>query len=304
VDSHPGELRFEGRVAIVTGAGRGVGRAYAQLLAERGAGVVVNDVGGDMSGDGKDADLAQTVADEIANAGGTAIADSGDVATVDGASALVESALSRFGRIDIVINNAGILIRRDISQETLPNVARHLAVHVLGSFNVCRAAWPHLAAQGYGRIVNTTSTAIFGVADLIAYGAAKGGVLGLSRALAIAGRGCGISVNVVSPMAQTRMAGPGVTDDRPPELVASVVAFLAHEECTTSGEIYLAGGGRAARIFIGETQGYAKAGLTPEDVRANWAKINAEDAFHAPADAAAHNDAFLDFLKTVPTATP
>lgn len=286
-------------MALVTGAGRGVGRAYAQLLATRGASVVVNDLGGQMNGAGRDSDVAQTVVGEIAAAGGTAVADTGDVSTAGGANELVEAALSRFGRIDIVINNAGILVRHEISQEELPNVAQHLAVHVLGSFNVCRAAWPHLAAQGYGRIVNTTSSAIFGLADLIAYGTAKGGVLGLSRALAIAGRGRGISVNVVSPMARTRMAGPGVTDERPPELVASVVAFLAHESCTTSGEIYLAGGGRAARIFIGETVGYVKAGLTPEDVRANWAAINAEDRFQIPADGAAHGEAFLNSLKTV-----
>jgi NAD(P)-dependent dehydrogenase (short-subunit alcohol dehydrogenase family) len=286
-------------VALVTGAGRGVGRAYAQLLAARGAGVVVNDLGGEMDGAGRDPDVAQAVVDQIAAAGGTAVGDSGDVSTAEGADELVDTALSRFGRIDIVINNAGILVHRDISQEGLPNVAQHLAVHVLGSFNVCRAAWPHLAAQGYGRIVNTTSSALFGLADLIAYGAAKGGVLGLSRALAVAGRVSGISVNVVSPMARTRMAGPGVTDERPPELVASVVAFLAHESCTTSGEIYLAGGGRAARIFIGETPGYVKAGLTPEDVRANWAAINAEDGFQVHADGAAHGEAFVNSLTAV-----
>jgi NAD(P)-dependent dehydrogenase (short-subunit alcohol dehydrogenase family) len=287
-------------VAIITGAGRGIGKAYASLLASRGASVVVNDLGSGLDGSGRDAGVAQAAADEIMAAGGTAIADGSDISSDAGVKQLVEAAITRFGRLDIVVNNAGILVWRDLEQEDLSNMESHLAVHLLGTFNVCRAAWRHLAAAQHGRIINTTSTAILGISDLISYGAAKGGVLGLSRALAVAGRPIGIGVNLVSPRARTRMErarpGPGVMEHRPPELVAGLVAFLAHESCPATGELYIAGGGKVARLFLGETEGYVKLGLSPEDIRENWAAINAVDRFQIHADGLAHSRAFLSSL--------
>ena len=181
------DLRFDGRVAVVTGAGRGLGRAYAQLLAERGASVVVNDLGGEIDGTGADAGPATTVVAEIEAAGGKATADASDVSTEEGAAALVRRAVEHFGRIDALVANAGIMrwgAFPDIDREDLE---RHLLVHLGGSFFTARAAWPHLVDQGYGRIVLTTSSGLFGLADNTAYATAKGGVVGLTRSLATAG---------------------------------------------------------------------------------------------------------------------
>ena len=277
------ELRYDGKTAIITGAGRGIGRAHAVLLAARGANVVVNDLGGAMDGTGSDPELASAVVAEIVAAGGTAIADSGDVSTPEGAGALVKRALHAYGGLDIVVNNAGIIRWTTIPDVVPSEFDRHLAVHVAGTFNVSQAAWPHLADQRYGRIVNTVSTGMYGMSDLISYGTAKGGVLGLSRALADAGRDQGVLVNMIAPNASTRMASmprvgtaldDGVRRELPAELVASVAAYLAHETCSVTGEIYLAGGGGVARMFIGQSKGIVRPGLTPEDVVENWARIN------------------------------
>src|SRR5262249_32999444 len=173
------ELAFEGRVAVVTGAGRGIGRAHALLLAERGVSVVVNDLGGSIEGVGADTEPASHVASEIAGAGGTAIADTSDVATTTGAQALVDGVVERFGRLDILVNNAGIIRWAGFPDADPDNLERHLAVHVKGSFNTARAAWPHMVEQGYGRIVMTTSTGMFGLPNNLSYATAKAGVVGL-----------------------------------------------------------------------------------------------------------------------------
>ncbi len=244
---------FEGRVAAVTGAGRGIGRAYARLLAERGAAVVVNDLGGSMQGDGADAGPAASVADEIVAAGGAAVADTSDVAATAGAQTLVDAAIERFGRLDILVNNAGIMRWAGFPEADADNLQRHFAVHVAGSFNTARAAWPHMVEQGYGRIVMTTSTGMFGLPNNISYAAAKAGVIGLTRSLTVAGAAHGIKVNLIAPAALTRMAGPRedaasgrAATQMAPELVAPMVAFLAHEDCPVSGEMYAAGAGRFA----------------------------------------------------------
>jgi len=288
------ELNFQGRVAVVTGAGRGIGRGYARLLAERGARVVVNDLGGSIEGEGSDVGPAQSVVDEIAAAGGTAVADINDVSTVDGAKAIIDTAIERFGRIDILVNNAGIVRWAGVPEVTPEDFERTLAVHLVGSLNTMRAAWPHFVEQGYGRVVLTTSSGVFGLDNNLSYAAAKGGTIGLARSAKLAGAPHGIKVNLIAPAAMTRMGGGEQPDDvqpvpgqpyMPSSLVAPMVAYLAHESCPVSGEIYTAGGGRFARLFLASTEGYAQAGpATIEDVAAHWETINDEAGYYVPAD--------------------
>jgi NAD(P)-dependent dehydrogenase (short-subunit alcohol dehydrogenase family) len=295
------EHSFEGRVAVVTGAGRGIGRSYARLLAARGARVVVNDLGGSKQGVGADAAPAAAVAEEILAAGGTAIADASDVASTEGAQTLVDAAVERFGRVDVVVNNAGIIRWAGLPEADADNLASHLAVHVGGSFNVTRGAWPHMVEQGYGRIVMTTSAGLFGLPENLSYAAAKGAAVGLTRSLATAGASHGIKVNAIAPAATTRMAGraAAATPEMSPDLVAPMVAFLAHEACPVTGEIYAAGAGRFARVFIAETEGYVHAGTTPtiEDVARNWATINDETGYCVPADLNAWSTSFMAHLR-------
>ena len=276
---------FEGRVAVVTGAGRGIGRGYALLLAERGASVVVNDLGGSIDGDGADAGPASSVAGEIVAAGGAAIADTSDVSSVVGAQTLVDAAVGQFGRIDVLINNAGIMRWAGLPDADADNLERHLAVHVGGSFNTTRAAWPRMVEQGYGRIVMTTSAGVFGLPKNLSYATAKGGVIGLTRSLRTAGAKHGIKVNLIAPAAGTRMGGEGM-EGMEPELVAPMVAFLAHEDCPVTGEIYAAGAGRFSRIFIASTPGHLHVAGEPtiEDVAETWAAINDERGYYVPAD--------------------
>jgi len=299
VDEH----NFDGRVAVITGAGRGIGRAYALLLASRGARVVVNDLGGSMQGAGDDASVAASVVSEIETGGGTALADEHDVASSEGAQALIASTVDRFGRLDILINNAGIIKWAGLPDVDLDNLERHLAVHVLGSFNTTRAAWPHMVEQGYGRIVMTTSSGIFGLPKNLSYATAKGGVIGLTRSIATMSEAHGIKVNLIAPAALTRMAGPDADPDddsspMAPGQVAPLVAFLAHEACPVNGELYAAGAGRFARLFIASTPGYVAPEPTIEDVARHWHDINDEKGYVVPRDLPEWSTSFLAHLQT------
>lgn len=289
-------------MAVVTGAGRGIGRAYALSLASRGASVVVNDLGGSMEGAGADAAPADAVVVDITAAGGAAVADTSDVSTVDGGAAVVQRALDEFGRIDVVINNAGIVRWAGPLDADDANLAAHLDVHVVGSFHVVRAAWPRFVEQHYGRVVMTTSSGLFGLPTNLSYAAAKGAVIGLTRSLAVAGRKDGIAVNAIAPAAQTRMAGPpkgNAETEMAPELVAPMAAYLAHESCPVTGEIYAAGAGRFARLFIGSTPGYVHTSGAPtiEDVAEHWHAINDEGGYVVPEDLMAWSAAFLAHLE-------
>lgn len=236
--------------------------------------------------------------------GGTALANKSDVATTEGAEALIEAAVSHFGRVDILINNAGIIRWAGLPEADADNLARHVAVHVAGSFNTTRAAWPHMVSQGYGRVVMTTSSGLFGLAKNTSYATAKAAVIGLTRSLKQAGLPHGIKVNLIAPAAMTRMAGASRDDgdsagEMSPALVAPMVAFLAHDSCPVSGEIYAAGAGRYSRMFIASTPGYVHAGSEPtvEDVARHWAEINDETGYYVPTDLGDWSNTFMAHLR-------
>ncbi|HYD10920.1 MAG TPA: SDR family NAD(P)-dependent oxidoreductase [Acidimicrobiales bacterium] len=281
------DLGFDGRVAIVTGAGGGLGREHALLLASRGARVVVNDNGGGLHGepDGTGNDAA-SVAEEIEDAGGVAIADTTSVATAAGGTAIVQAAIDAFGQVDIVVNNAGILQDKTFHNMTEDMAQAVVDVHLHGAFNVTRPAWVHFREQGYGRVVNTSSNSgLLGNFGQANYGAAKMGLVGFTRVLAAEGAKYGIKVNALAPVARTRMTadllGP-MADKVGPELVSPIVAWLCHEDCPVTGEIYSAAGGRIARYFIGLTPGYYNPSLTMEDVRDNFEQIRNEEGYITP----------------------
>jgi NAD(P)-dependent dehydrogenase (short-subunit alcohol dehydrogenase family) len=256
-------------------------------LAERGARVVVNDVDGEPA-----AEVVAAIGD-----GAGAIADSSDVSTVDGACALVAAAVDAFGGVDVVINNAGIIRWGGFPEVDADNLAAHLAVHVGGSFHVTHAAWPHMVERGYGRVVMTTSSGLFGLPDNTSYATAKAAIVGLTRSLSLAGAAHGIKVNAIAPAAFTRMAGRGeATPEMAPALVAPMAAYLAHEACPVSGEIYAAGFGRFSRIFVATTGGYVDPSATVEDVAAHWAGINDESGYDVPRDLMAWSAAFSAHL--------
>lgn len=283
------ELDFTGRVAIVTGAGRGLGREYALALAGRGAAVVVNDIGVALDGAGGDSGPAAQVVAEIEAAGGKAVPDGNSVATPEGGVALVRTALESFGRVDIVVNNAGILQDKAFHKLSMGQVTPVLDVHLAGAFHVCLAAWPHMREQGHGRIVNTTSTAgLFGNFGQASYAAAKMGLVGLTRVLAIEGAKYDLKVNAVAPGAVTRMTPDGVVPDPTalaPGQVSPVVTYLAHSSCQVSGEVYRASGGHVARVFVAIADGYRNPDLTPEDVRDQIDVIRDTARFAVPSSA-------------------
>jgi NAD(P)-dependent dehydrogenase (short-subunit alcohol dehydrogenase family) len=282
------ELRFDGRVAIITGAGGGLGRSHALALARRGAHVLVNDLGGTLDGHGSSTSAANRVVDEITALGGTAVANDASVATAEGGRAIVQAALDAFGRVDVLVNNAGILRDKAFHKMDHTMIDPVIDVHLKGALYVAQPAFRLMREQGYGRIVNTSSASgLFGNFGQANYGAAKAGLAGLTRVLALEGAGHGIKVNAIAPIASTRMTEDILGDlavKVSPDSVSPLVAYLAHEECSVSGHIYSVAGGRVARIFVAETQGVVLPQNTPEAVRAHLADIDRLDAdrYHQP----------------------
>jgi NAD(P)-dependent dehydrogenase (short-subunit alcohol dehydrogenase family) len=283
------DLGYDGKVAVITGAGGGLGRSHALELAKRGALIVVNDLGGSVDGQGGSHTAAQQVVDEIKAAGGEAVANYDSVATPEGGKAIIQTALDTFERIDIVINNAGILRDAAFKNMTPELLEPVIDVHLKGAFYVTQAAWQHMRDQNYGRIVNTSSAAgIFGNFGQTNYGAAKAGLVGFTRVLAVEGAKNNIKANAIAPVAKTRMTEEllgAMADKLDPAFITPVVAWLAHEDVPVSGEVYSCGGGHVARIFTAVTAGWTDTeSLTVEDIRDHFDEIRDEDGYAVPAN--------------------
>ena len=282
------DIGFDGRVAIITGAGGGLGRHHALELARRGARLVINDLGGSVHGDGGDAGPAQRVVQEIIDLGGEAVADTNSVATPQGGEAIVKTALDAFGTVDIVVNNAGILRDKSFHNLDQSMIESVIQVHLLGAFYVTQPAYKVMREKGYGRIVSTSSNSgVLGNFGQANYGAAKMGLVGLTRVLAIEGRKNNIKANAIAPVALTRMTEDmfgAAGDALDPALVSPLVAYLASEACDVSGEVYSAAGGIISRFFIGLTPGYYNPNLTAEDIAAHWSEIRDESGYIVPDD--------------------
>lgn len=263
-------MRFDGRVAVISGAGGGLGREYALLLAARGAKVVVNDLGTSRRGEGADLSMAEAVVEEIRAAGGEAIANGNSVSTAEGGAAIVDAALSAWGRIDVLVHNATINRHGPFRDLSFADFAAVIDVHLMGAFHLAKAAFPRMCDAGYGRIVLVSSIAgLYGDRNIAAYASGKAAVIGLANALALEGGEHGVTANCVVPAARTRLAEGRDTDDFPPwgaDLVAPMVGWLAHEQCTASGELYIALAGRMAKAHIAETRGVYQSEWTIEDV--------------------------------------
>jgi NAD(P)-dependent dehydrogenase (short-subunit alcohol dehydrogenase family) len=276
-------LSFDGRVVVVTGAGGGLGRCHALEFARRGAQVVVNDVGASVDGTSQSSSAAQAVVDEIVAAGGAAVANTESVATPEGGRAIIGTAVDSFGRVDVLVNNAGILRDAAFKNMTAEQVDAVIDVHLRGAFHVTSAAWPVMREQNYGRIVMTTSgSGLFGTFGQANYGAAKTGLVGLMNVLAIEGQRNGILVNAISPIARTRMTENTMADlvkDADPEQVTPVVVYLAHQQCERTAHIYRVGGAHVSRVFIAETAGIDDPGLTAESLAANIERVDEPTPF-------------------------
>jgi NAD(P)-dependent dehydrogenase (short-subunit alcohol dehydrogenase family) len=267
------ERRFDGRVVVITGAGRGLGRSYAELLGAKGAKVVVNDIGAALAGEGSDAGPAQDVVDAIRAAGGDAVANTDSVATEAGGKAIIEAALDSYGRIDVLIHNAGNVRNGALDEISYEDFRSVIDVHLLGAFHVVRPAFPRMKQAGYGRVVLTGSIGgLYGTHQVVNYAVAKSGMIGLNNIIAIEGADFGVKSNIILPGAVTRMAEGLDISQYPPmgtDLVAPVVGWLAHDSCTVSGEMLVSMGGRVARAFIAETEGLYRPSWTIDDVADN-----------------------------------
>jgi len=297
------EIRYDDRVAVVTGAGGGLGKTYAVMLAERGAKVVVNDLGGSADGTGAGSSMADEVVKEITEAGGTAVANYDSVATPEGGEAIIQTALDNFGRCDILVNNAGILRDKSFTKLEPKNLEIVLDVHLKGGFFVTQPAFKAMKENSYGRIVFASSGAgIFGNFGQTNYGAAKMGLVGLSNVLAVEGAKNNIKSNVIAPIAKTRLTesllGP-LADKLAPEFVTPLVAYLCSEQCELTHEIFDVGGGRYARIFIGMGSGWTSpSGDVPsvEELAANFEQVRSTESFTIPESIADETKAVFEAI--------
>lgn len=288
-------IRFDDQVVIVTGAGGGLGRAYALDIARRGGAVVVNDLGGTVEGDSRSTAMADRVVDEITAAGGRAIANYDSVAEAEGAQNIVDAALQAFGRVDALVNNAGTMRIASLEDSSDEDLESLISVHLAGSYQVSKAVWPHMKRQGYGRLVFTASSAgLFGHEGQGCYGAAKAGVFGLMNGFALEGESHGILCNAIMPNAYSRMTDKAqehidpqmlqrasallseVQNAMQPEFTAGLVSFLLSRHCTSTHGMYSSCAGRIARAFVGVTagwQGSREVPATAEDVAGNFDEI-------------------------------
>ena len=297
-------IRYDNRVAVVTGAGSGLGRSHALFLASRGAKVVVNDLGGAVDGSGASTSAGEKVVAEIIAAGGEAVANADSVATPEGAASIIQCAIDNYGQVDILINNAGNLRDKSFAKLQPEDFDAVVDVHLSGSAYCTLAAWPHMKDAGYGRIVMTTSSAgLFGNFGQGNYAAAKMGVFGLMNALKHEGRKFNININTLAPMALTRMTEDIMSDKiKPlvkPEFVTPIVAWFCAEENTTSGDVVEAGAGYYAKVQIVEGAGVVLGGgeiPTPELIQENYDKIT-DMSEAAPFDSA--NDIMRHVFRTL-----
>jgi NAD(P)-dependent dehydrogenase (short-subunit alcohol dehydrogenase family) len=298
------EIRYDDRVAVITGAGGGLGKTYALLLGARGAKVVVNDLGGAADGTGSGSSMADAVVKEITEAGGAAVANYDSVATPEGGEAIIPSAVDNFGKVDILINNAGILRDKSFAKLEPQNLEIVLDVHLKGAFFVTQPAFKVMKENNYGRIVFASSGAgIFGNFGQTNYGAAKMGLVGLCNVLAVEGAKNNIKCNAIAPIAKTRLTeallGP-LAEKLSPDYVTPLVAYLVSEQCELTHEIFDVGGGRYARVFVGMGQGWtAPKGTVPsvEDLAANFEQIRSTDDFIIPTSIADETKAIMESMK-------
>lgn len=264
------ERRFDGRVVVITGGARGLGRAYAELLASKGAKIVVNDNGSALSGSGSDAGPAEEAAQALRDMGAEAVANTDTVATPGGGKAIIETALDAFGKIDVLIHNAGNNRFAMLAETSYEDFRAVLDVHLLGAFHVVRPAFERMVKDGYGRVVLTGSIGgLYSMPSVVNYAMSKSGMIGLNNIIAIEGKDFGVKSNLILPGAMTRMAEGLDTSQYPPmgpELVAPVVGYLAHEDCAVSGEMYVSVAGRIARAFITETEGVYQPSWTIDEI--------------------------------------
>jgi NAD(P)-dependent dehydrogenase (short-subunit alcohol dehydrogenase family) len=298
------DIRFDGRVAVITGAGGGLGRTYALDLARRGAQVVVNDLGGSADGTGRGSAMADAVVKEITEAGGTAVANYDSVADPKSGEAIIQTALDNFGKIDIVINNAGILRDKTFAKLSPEELEIVLDVHLKGAFYVTQPAFRVMKENGYGRIVVTASNAgILGNFGQTNYGAAKMGLVGLCHVLALEGAKYNVKCNVLAPIARTRLTeqllGPAA-ETLDPECVTPIVTYLVSEKCQLTHEIFSAGGGRFARMFVGLTPGWVKgpaAKASAEEIEAHIEEIRNPEGYIIPSSIADEMKVMLEAFR-------
>jgi NAD(P)-dependent dehydrogenase (short-subunit alcohol dehydrogenase family) len=298
------EIRFDGRVAVITGAGGGLGKTYAKLFAARGASVVVNDLGGSADGTGGGSSMADETVKEITEAGGVAVANYDSVATPEGGEAIIKTATDNFGKVDIVVNNAGILRDKSFTKLEPENLEIVLDVHLKGAFFVSQPAFRVMKENNYGRFVFTASGAgIFGNFGQSNYGAAKTGLVGLSNVLAVEGAKNNIKCNVIAPIARTRLTEQllgAMAEHLDPNFVTPLVTYLCSEQCELTHEVFDVGAGRYARIFIGMAKGWVapKGGaVAPEDIAANLDKIMDTDGYTIPTSIGDEMKAVMEALK-------